>query len=218
MAMSLFLKISVGDYPRSDLNGLAAEEVEFSEIKNNLAKVIYSLIMSEVTVSSHPEKAVNETYKRLLENYEYSFHTGEYDSDEGISNYAYYNGSFDNYLMAKTSTETKAAALEKVKAEAKTYVEPVLKIYVVAKAFDVLVTDEAFAQYKKDFASYEYYETNYGESSVRTAYQFDKILNHFLTVAEDKVDDEGKITYVDGKIPFANITYTIVEKLSTDAE
>ena len=120
--------------------------------------------------------------------------------------------------MAKTSTETKAAALEKVRAEAKTYVEPIVKIYVVAKAFDVLVTDEDFAQYKKDFASYEYYETNYGESSVRTAYQFDKILNYFLEIPEDKVDDDGKITYVEGKLPFSNIGYKIVEELASDEE
>lgn len=204
----------VEDYKKQAYEAL--ENSYNTEIKNNLAKKLYELILADVTVSSYPEKAVNETYDRLLENYEYNFYTGTYDSDQKISNYAQYNGSFDEFLKAKTNTETKAAALESIKKEATTYVEPIVKIYVVAKAFDVLVTDADFEQYKKDTATFEYYATNYGESNVRVAYQFDQLLDHFLKVSEDKVDEDGKITYVDGKLPFANISYTIVEEDASD--
>ncbi len=183
-----------------------------NEIKMNLAAEIYALFENYVKVNGTPEKAVDATYDQLIQNYQYEFHNGKYDTDKGISNYAQYKGNFKNYLIDTVKTDIKTVstydeALAAVREKAQEYVVPVVRIYVISKAFDKLATDKEFEEYKKDVDNnYSYNEYTYGESSVLHAYQFDKLMNYILEYEEA---DNGAFVY-------KNVQYTIGEK--TDAE
>lgn len=172
------------------------------EIRMNLAKEIYYFLAKNIEVTGTPEEAVELTYDRLMENYEYKFYKEDYNSSASISNYKQYKGSFKNYLIAAVSSDIKtvstyAEAKAAVKAKAVEYVEPIVAIYLAANEYGQLVTDKEFKEYKKDpDNSYSYYEYYYGENSVLHAYQFDKLMNYFLEFEEDKseADDNGYVT------------------------
>ncbi len=174
------------------------------EIRMNLAAEVWEIIKTHVDTPKTPNEAVNETYKQLIENYEYEFYNGTYDSSKGISNYKQYNGKFKNYLVAAvkkdidTNTKDYDDALIKVREEAQRLVAPILKIYVVAKAFDVLMTEEEFKEYKEDINNnYDANVYNYGESSVRHAFQFDKLMNECLLKYEEAEDGSYKYDLVE---------------------
>ena len=177
------------------------------EIIYGLADKIYHLILDTVTVNSYPEKAVKEAYDVLIDGYKSDFYTGS-------GNYSKYEGSFKSFLVEKTKTDDYDAALAAVEAEAKEHIEPVMKVYAVAQALDadldLLYTNKDYKQFIKDNS--DYYEEYYGEFNVRAAQQIDKILDYYLEV---DYNDEDKIDYVGGYIPFKQITYTVSE---TDAE
>ena len=178
-----------------------------SEIIYGLADKIYHLIMDTVTVKSYPKKAVEEAYDVLMDGYKSEFYTGS-------GNYAKYNGSFKDFLVAEMKADDYKAALAAVEAEAEEHVEPIIKIYAVAQALDadldLLYTNKDYKQFIKENS--DYYEEYYGEFNVRAAQQIDKILDYYLEV---EYNDDGEIDYVGGYIPFKNITYTVSE---TDAE
>ena len=179
-----------------------------TEIKMKLAKEIYFFLEKEIEVTDVPEKAVKLSYDRLVENYEYDFYTGS-DTTSKETYYKAYKGSFKNFLKESVNTkysgeygkvETYDEALDVLEKVAKTYVEPIVRIYVAAKAFDVLATDKEFKEYTKDTDNnYSYNEYYYGENSVRYAHQFDKLMNYFLAYDEvkaEKADDNGYISIV----------------------
>ena len=67
--------------------------------------------------------------------------------------------------------------------------EPLVKIYRAAAVYGVLVSDKDFEEYKKNDETsyyYTYYESSYGENSVRHAYQFDQLLNYWLEYDADE--------------------------------
>ena len=200
-----------------------AEETLENEYNNtiitNVAKEVWALI-ENVKVKSLPEKAVNEAYERILENHEYTFYTGTSGSSSSQSNYSKYNGSFDAYLIETFAKgKTKADALAEVRKQAEESVTPIVQLYAVAEKYGCVVTD---AEYKEDFvkgnSSYDYYVETYGETNLRTVYQFDKLLSTILEVEtyEEGHDKEGEMKeYVytegvtEGKLPFKNIKYEI---------
>lgn len=187
-----------------------------SAIIENVAKEVWALIET-VKVNSLPEKAVNEAYERILENHEYTFYTGTAGSSSSQSNYSKYNGSFDAYLIETFAKgKTKADALAEVRKQAKDAVKPIVQLYAVAEKYDCVVSD---AEYKEDFvkgnSSYDYYVETYGETNLRTVYQFDKLLSTILEVETyEDGDNKGEMKeYVytegvtEGKLPFKNIKY-----------
>ena len=197
---------------------LAADTLENeynAEIIEKLAKEVWTLIDTSVKVTSLPEKAVKEAYDRIIENHEYTFHTGT-DSTKKESYYKIYNGSFEAYLVETFAKgKTYDDALAEIRKDAEEAVTPIVKIYAAAKAFDCVVSD---AEYKEDFikgnSSYDYYVETYGETNLRTVYQFDKLLSTILEVETYEKDEgdhkEGEMKdYVDGKLPFKNIKYDI---------
>jgi len=189
-----------------------------NEIIENVAKEVWALIVASVKVNSLPEKAVNEAYDRILENHKYTFYTGE-NSSTKESYYKQYDGSFDAYLIATFAKgKTYEEALAEVKKDAEEAVEPIVQLYAVAEHYKCVITD---AEYNEDFvkgnSSYEYYVQTYGETNVRTAYQFDKLLSAILEVETvEEGDDKGEMKdYVDNdgdgikeSLPFKNIKYT----------
>jgi len=186
-----------------------------TEIKMKLAKEIYYFLENEIKVTDVPEKAVKATYDRLVENYEYEFYTGS-NTTTKVTYYKENNGSFKKFLIKSVNSdytktfETYDEALAFLKEEAKKYVEPIVRIYVASKAFDVLATKEEFKEYKKDTDNnYSYNEYYYGENSVRYAYQFDKLMNHFLAYEEVKAEapDANGYTEVTFKYTLVEIVY-----------
>ena len=189
-------------------------ETEYNEaIRKLLAKDVWKLIEDSVKVTSLPEDMVKTVYNRLSENYQYDFYQGTYSdsssssssSSEKISNYKAYDQSFDKFLMAKTKTETKDAAYAAVQKEAEEAVTPVLKMYAVARAYEMLLTDEEYDKFLDGNVYYSYYESYLGENSLRYAAQLDKLLNHIL---ESETED-GKVTY-------KNLVYTIAGDKAED--
>ena len=166
------------------------------EIKMNLAKEVYYFMEKYVKVTSVPEKAVDASYDQMIQNYQYEFRTGK-DSTSSESYYKKYNGSFKDFLVKEVSTDIKSVttydeALAAIRQKAESYVEPIVRIYVLAKAYNVLVTEDEWDEYVDDPEnSYSYNEYSYGENSVRYAHQFDKLMNYIL----DSDEEDGKVTY-----------------------
>ena len=195
------------------------------EIKENLAKEIYYFLEKYITLTGeYPEKAVEENYKQLIEKYEYEFYTGKVDSSStSQSNYKKY-GTFKKFLVAAVTEDVKTVktyeeALDALKAEAQKYVEPVIRIYVAAKAYGVVASEKELDKAVKEDSYNEY---TYGEDSVKYAYQFDLLMDHLLESEEkDGEDSQGfktvTVEYNEEKIKFTfGDTPTSAEK--SDAE
>ena len=181
-----------------------------SEIKTAVATEIYKLIEKYVTVNSVPDKAVDETYDQMIQNYQHAFYENEtLDGDSKESNkdksyYALYKGSFKNFLIKcvvpnefDKTVSTYAEAKDAVRAEAEKIVAPILRIYVASEAYGVTISNKDFKQIAKDDINFTYNESLYGENTVRNAYQFDKLMDTILGYEEN----DGKATY-NNKIAF----------------
>jgi len=189
-------------------NGLQTEYNH--ELKMKLAAELYYFINKYVKVEALPEEAVELTYKQLLENYETTFYTGDYDTTNKVSNYNKFKGSFKAYLVEAVYQDSKDygddvpkglsydETLEYVYARAEEINKPIARIYRLAEAYGVLVTDKEFDEYKNgEDTKYEYQQKEFeaGKNSVRHSYQFDKLLNYWLAEKDpteaDKPDDDG---------------------------
>ena len=190
-----------------------------NEIKMNLAHEIYHYLTENVEIDGVPEKAAEEIYEQIIENYEYSFYNDDYDTTNKISNYKKYSGSFKKFLIEKVKTDIKSVgtykeALAAIKEEAEELTKPIVRIYVVADAYGVLVDDKAFEEYKKDKDNnYSYYEYYYGESSVRYAHQFDELMNYFLE-SEEKESEPDENGFVLVENDYKLLDYEIGEPAS----
>ena len=193
-----------------------------NEIKMNLATEIYFFLTEAIKVNGAPEKAVDEAYEALYEKYESDFYTGNYDTSNKITNYKQYNGSFKKYLIAKVTKDiatvtTYKDALAKLREEALEYVQPIVRIYVVAKAYgdEVFVSDAEFEKYKDDPKnSFSYYEYYYGENNVRYAHQFDELLDYFLESEEVKAEEKDENGYTKITFDYKKLGYEFGEPLS----
>ncbi len=170
------------------------------EIRMNLAKEVYALFEKYVVVAEElPEKAVDTTFDRLMENYEYEFYNGTYNETTKETNYKHFGGNFRDFLKEKitvtrgiTITNYDMAVAE-VKKMAKEYVKPIVIIYALSDAYDVRVDEEEFEDYKEsEDGTYNADSFNYGENSALYAYQFDKLMNYFLEYTEA---EDGSYTY-----------------------
>ena len=208
-----------------------------AEILSNVADAIFHVIDNlEMKKDSHgkvllPEDAVEEMYEILYENAEATFYTGTATVDgKTVSNYSIY-GNFKQYLI-DTRTEEGATtkltfdeACEKIRDDARKFVERAVKIYYVAAAYDLLLSDKDYKELTYDDGNYSYYVGSYGDIGFKLAYQFDDLFTELLYVDGEKAaieahktalesDPDAKydfeISYVDGKIKFDNVAYTII--------
>ena len=211
-----------------------------NEIKDNLSAAVWKLAKDNFKVTSYPEKLVDECFKALYEQEEYTFHTGNYTSSSSSSssdstkesNFKHYGGSFDAYLMASTGTKTVAEAEEKLRADARAKVEPLLLLYLMADAYELRVTNEQFKEYTKDKKAlaehilhqeidedtnidnlYDYKDYVNGVSyygyQIIPAYGETNIRNAYQAdILFDEILDR---TETDGKVTYKNLTYTIKE-------
>ncbi len=109
-----------------------------SEIMEAVETEVYKLIDKMVTVKSYPEELVEDFRDRIYNELEYKFYTGTYSSSE--SNYAHYNGNIDEYIAAQLKTDgfikDGGDIDEGITKKAEHYIEPLIKMYTVARAFD----------------------------------------------------------------------------------
>ena len=208
-----------------------------AEIKSNLADAIFHIIDNiEMKKDANgkvllPEDAVEEMYEILYENAEATFYTGTATVDgKTVSNYSIY-GTFKQYLIdtrteqGATTKLTFAEACEKIRDDARAFVERAVKIYYVANIYGLLITDEEYKELTYDDGNYSYYVGSYGDIGFKLAYQFEDLFTELLYIDGEKAAIEAyknelkdnpdaeydfEIKYVDGKIKFDNIKYTII--------
>lgn len=219
----------VKEYKKSVYDSLEAKYN--SEIKYSLATKIYNLIEENVKVTSLPEKAVDNAYDILIDSYKETFYTGT-DSKTDKTNYALYNGDFKSFLKDQTGASDYAGAKDKVREEAEAAVKPIVQIYAAAQALDsddaegkILYTDKEYDENVKN-TNLGTYEDYYGEVNIKAAEQIDKLLNYYLEMDEEHLvevesdhdhedgeehEHEKKPEYVDGKIVYVRIKYSIKE-------
>ncbi|MBO7304573.1 MAG: hypothetical protein J6V09_05065, partial [Clostridia bacterium] len=192
------------------------EEQYNEEIRMNLAKEVYFFLTETIKVTGTPEDAVKETYDQLIQNYKHTFYN-EQDPDTKKSYYSDNDGSFKKFLVKKVTKDIKTVktykeALAAIKEKAAEYVEPVVRIYVASKAFDVVATDKEYKEYKNDpDNNYSYNEYSYGKNSVLYAYQFDKLMNFFLEYEEKKADAADANGYFANSYEYAKVGYEFGE-------
>ena len=192
-----------------------------SEIKYSLATKIYNLI-EEIKINSLPQKAVDDAYDVLMDSYKETFYTGT-DSTANKSYYSLYKGDFEAFLKDETGTTKFSDAKVKVREEAEAAVTPIVKIYAAAQALDLVYTDKEYNESVKN-TNLGTYEDYYGAVNIKAAKQIDKILDYYLEMDEEHlvdVDDghdhedgdehehEKKPEYVEGKIVYKRIKYSI---------
>ena len=188
-----------------DLKYYESQTAYNKAIKEAAAKAIYKLITEMVTVDLDkvPEKAVDEAYDMLINNYKYNFYNGKAtgattEDGKTMTNYTYYmtvleDGSFDLYLRDQVAADSNIAkffdgtietvkqAKDALRAYAKSTVVPVIQYSFIAQELDLEYTNKEFRKYKKDKNNnYETQEYYYGESTIRNGLQFEKLMKYFL--------------------------------------
>lgn len=180
------------------------------EIRMNLAEEVYKLFEKYVVVADTlPEKAVEVTFDRLMENYEYDFYNGVYNETTKESNYKHFGGNFKDFLKEEITVShgitvtSYDLAVQQVKIDAADYVKPIIRIYALSDAYEVRVSDEEFEEYKEsEDGTYNADAFNYGENSALYAYQFDKLMNTFLAYTEAE----------DGSYAYTKVKFTLAEE------
>ncbi len=151
------------------------KETYDSTITESVQEAVWELIEKSVKVNFYPEKLVKEYKKHIYDSYEYEYYKGTASSGSStttteVSNYDKYE-SLDAYILEQlklSSADEIDAAIEK---QAKAYIEPIIKIYVVAKACeaDALAAMPGYIQQDIDAGAYEVdehsYEETYGDAA-----------------------------------------------------
>ena len=175
-----------------------------TNLKNAIVKEIDKIIGEIKLTGIYPTEPVDEAYDLLMNEYKYTFYNKnyqkenssgtleDYKDEEGntITNYTMFNGSFEEFLIAAKGTASEAnpyeAAENAVRADAQAQVATVIKFSVVAKLLGQTYTDDEFEQYQDENKDlYTEREYAYGESAVRNALQYDKLMNYFLESKEE---------------------------------
>ena len=118
-----------------------------------VGEALWKLIDTKVSISSYPESLLKEAKEHLYNEYEYKFYTAD-DETTKESLYSKYEGNFDNYLVAVTAASDLSKVDEKIEAEAKSYIEPIIKIYVVSAALEADAESKMTAQIEENLFAY----------------------------------------------------------------
>ncbi len=191
----------VSEY-KDDIYKTLLEEYNDS-IKMNLAAAVWDKMqeLSSATADNLPKDAIQSAYDRMIDQYEYTFYEGTYNSETSESNYSHYDGQFRSFLADKMGADSYTDAKHEVWADAKDYVLPIVVIYTVAAEYDLTVTKDDIKAAKEDTTkNYSYYEFYNGEENVEVAIQFDKLMNSILEY------DENEET---GAFDYKKLTYTL---------
>ena len=125
-------------------------------ITDSVGTAIYELMLESVKITSYPDYLIEEFYDHLYESYEYKFYKEDYSTDK--SNYSQYGGDFEAYLKEATGANKNHSGdyVAAITAEAKSYAEPLIKIYIVSKAFESEANASVLAWVDADIAKGAY--------------------------------------------------------------
>ena len=138
------------------------KETYDSEITEKIGAAIWKLITNKVTIKTYPEALLKEAKDHLYNEYEYKFYNEKTSSSETAeSNYTAYNGDFDSYLVAVTKAADVNGVDAKIEAEAKTAIEPLIKLYVVCRALAPDANAVMLGQLKANAESAGIYDADY---------------------------------------------------------
>ena len=139
------------------------KETYNSDIVSKVREAVLDLIYESVKVTSYPEKLLDEFVDHLYESYEYQFYTGDFDTT--TSNYKKY-GNLEAYLVATLKVSGADKIEEAIIKEAKSKIEPIIKIYVVAKALesDALAVMDDYVEADILGGAYDINEEQYKEA------------------------------------------------------
>ena len=175
---------------------------------------IWKLIEESVTVKGYPVELVEKYADHLYERYEYIYHKGDHDDPDHqhSENEKLPYETFDTveaYIRSElklSATDDIAAALE---TEAKKYIEPIIKIYVVAKAckddaVKAMIGDNGYIRLDVKGGAYnideEAYKETYGDKAAEKIEAAKKNIEETIAFNEanaDKfiIDDEFMKAY-----------------------
>ena len=126
-------------------------------ITEEIGKAVYKLIDDSIKVVAWPEDMVEKYYEHLYESYEYKFYRENYNSSN--SYYKWY-GDFEKFLCSKHGTnadETHNGDWHTaIMDEAREYITPMIKVYVVAKALESYAIEAMPGFIESDIAAGKY--------------------------------------------------------------
>ncbi|MBE6536670.1 MAG: hypothetical protein E7673_01830 [Ruminococcaceae bacterium] len=180
------------------------------EMTTHIGQAIWKLIEEKIVITNLPKKAVKEAYERIYEGHEYTFYTGNHSASSS-TNYKYYNGDFEQYLIIQTvgAGKTLAEAEKQIQKEAEEHVAEIVKIHFIAQALDMELTKAEIKEAKGTGSVAKDSAKRLGEMNIIAAAQADKLFDYFLevemTTGEDGVEevkktDEGAKIYKNVKV------------------
>ena len=194
------------------------------EIRMNLAKEINYYLDKYITLKGDdilPQDAIDEAYEHYYEAYEYMFYNST-DSSTSQSYYSKFDGNFEAFLIDQVAKDeeddtitTLSAAKAAMVANAEEVIAELVKVYLLADTYGVLITDDDYEEFKDELEDYYYYyilyyknfdiETMLGKTNIEAACQFDKLMNYFL-----EFEEEGKDAEPDPVTGYTVITYKYI--------
>ena len=190
------------------------EDAYKADITEKLAtKIIEYLQSSEIKFNDNlPKRAVKQAYKALMNEYKYDFYEMTYTT--GVTNYSFYKGDFDAFLIDKvlSGNGDKKDVKEALMAQAEVTVQEIIVIYLLADVVeekwdaDVALTKSEKKELKKNIENtallYKQYGISYSYNidDIYHSEQFDKVMDYLLELSG--VNEETL------KVEFKNINYT----------
>ena len=193
-----------------------------ADIKEKLAAKVIEYLEANVKFTGNlPKRAVKNAYEAIMNTYKYDFYEGKYSSGSSTStststsaetNYHYYGGDFNAYLVDKVAKGKDMAAVKAaIQLEAENTVKDIILVYIFSEAVDakwegaeVILTKAEKKQIKKDLENMALLYQQYGLSYTYNlddsyhAQQFDKAMNYLL----EENETEGNV------VEYKHIKYT----------
>ena len=151
-----------------------------TDITEKVQAAVWELIEKTVTVKGYPEKLLKEYTDHLYEKFEYEWHTGTQTTGQKLAYYDAYE-TLEAYIRStdclNVSASNNADIDNVVETEAKSYLDPIIKVFVVAKYVekDAVAALPGFIQHDIDKGAYavedlEEYIEAYGEDKAQKKY------------------------------------------------
>ncbi len=169
--------------------GHTLKEAYDSEIVKKVQTEIWELINESVKIKDYPQEVVEEFYEILYESYENDYYTGAYNSS--ISNYKKYD-TLNAFLMAKLEVKSANEIEGALIKEAKEYIDPILKIFVVAQACAKNGAGEKVKQYINDDIADGLYDDDESIESAREESQIFLVGDDYMKYYKKTV---GRVNY-----------------------
>ena len=152
-----------------------------TDITEKVQAAVWELIESTVTVKGYPEKLLKEYTDHLYEKFEYEHHTGTQTTGQKLDYFDAYD-NLEAYIRSSdclnVSASKNADIDNVVETEAKTYLDPIIKVFVVAQYVEeaAVAALPGYIQHDIDKGAYavediEEYIEAYGEDKAEKKYE-----------------------------------------------